>query len=193
MPELSNYKQERFCQTYAETMNILEAEKAGTYTKTYGYQLLEKPKVRDRIQEIQRGTADKMVVGQHRALREACFLAFSDITDTMGCSSPDDFKSLPEHVRKAISAVEITETPVRMGKDENGVQQLSVVRTIKIRMHAKSDPLRLVAQVTGLLDADNRDKEMLAFTGIEIVADLIKAREAKQLQHHPEGNDDDQT
>lgn len=48
-------------------------------------------------------------------------------------------------------------------------------------MHSKIESLKLVAQITGLLDTTERDQENLAFTGITIVADITKAREAKEL------------
>lgn len=185
MPELQNLKREKFAQVYAMELNITEGEKAAGLSKDYGYKLLKIPDVRERVLEIQRGTADRMVIGQNQALREACYLAFSDITETLGCFHPDDFQKLPAHVRKAIKSIDITETEIPVGKNENGEPIFGTKRQIKIQMHAKSEPLRLVAQVTGLLDADNRDKEHMAFTGIDIVADITEARKAKQLQQQP--------
>jgi phage terminase small subunit len=174
MPELTNIRQERFCQTYAATLDIAQAEKAGKFSEKYGYELMQKHVVKARLMEIQRGTADRMVVGQNKALREACYLSFSDITEPLGCVTADDLRALPEHVRKAIQQVDFIEREMSDG---------SIQRTTRIKMHSKIEPLKLVAQVTGLLDTTEKDQETLAFTGISIIADIAKAKEAKQLRH----------
>ena len=184
MPELQNLRQEKFAQHYALELDVGHAVTAAGFSEAHGYRLLKSESVRDRVLEIQRRTADRMVIGQNQALREAAYMAFSDITETLGCFSPEDFQRLPPHVRKAIKSIDITETEVQVGV-KDGAPIMGTKRQVKIQMHTKSEPLRLVAQVTGLLDADNRDKENLAFTGITILADLAEARVNKQLQRPP--------
>ena len=177
MPELNNLKHERFARHYSIELDITAASEAAGYVVSNGYKLIKTAKVRERILELQRGTADRMAVGQNQALREACYMAFSDITETLACFSPEDFQRLPPHVRKVIKSIDITETDIPLGRDGDGNQVTGTKRQVKIQMHSKSDPLRLVAQVTGLLDADNRDHENLAFTGITILADIVNSHD----------------
>lgn len=192
MPELENYKQEYFAQRFAEHMDFRLAAKETDYTENYGYELLKKPHIRDRVKEIQRGTADRMVIGQNRVLRESAYLAFSDITELLHCSSVEDFKQLPQHVRKAIAAVDITETTIKHHKDDAGVIATETKRRYKIRMHGKAEPLKLLSTVTGLLDLREDDKEQLAFTGIDIIADITAARKKRpQLEQLPDDNQEE--
>lgn len=163
MPELANLQHEKFARHYALELDITSASRSAGYSEKHGYNLIKDDKVRACILEIQRGTADRMVVGQNRALREACYLAFSDITETLDCATAKDLQALPEHVRKATQQVDIIEREMSDG---------STTRTTRIRMHSKIESLKLVAQVTGLLNTTEKDKESLAFTGISIIADI---------------------
>jgi hypothetical protein len=187
-----NDQQEVFCQDYAVRLHIRKAADNAGYTEEYGYQLIQLPHIRERIDEIQRTAGVKMIVTQGKVIRECAYLAYSDITDTLGVYSVEALRNLPENVRRAIQSIKITRTPmldsrVPDRRSESTTELLSAMsesdqnchnvtngvlyeETIEIKMHPKMDALKLLALVTDAVsNPELREKlHKPAFTGMDI-------------------------
>lgn len=174
-----NDQQEKFCQHYAVTLDAGKAATQANYAKDYAYELLRKTQIIDRIAEIQRAQGVRMIVTQAKVIRETAYIAYSDITEAMGCRTMDDIKKLPENVRKAIRSVKSTrrpvvvDVPVDRGSEgfSGGLTRREVMyeETVEIQMHSKTECLKLLAMITGAADPENRDKDTIpAFTGMDM-------------------------
>ncbi len=183
---------EIFCQNYAVTLSVPQAEKDAQYSPRYGYELLKRSDVIDRIAQIQKNQGVHMVVHAGKVIREAAYLAYSDITEVLECSTVADLKALPENVRKAIRKIKLTRTPMRgMGgrdrgsqsttgglaamseSDKNGhkvTNEVEYEQTIEIEMHSKTEAQRLLALVTGAVSNPENDNLLRkpAFTGMDV-------------------------
>jgi phage terminase small subunit len=172
--EALNDQQELFCQHYAVTLDAGKAANEANYAPQYAYKLLRKPAIIDRIAEIQRQQGVRMIVTQAKVIRETAYLAYSDITETMGCRSMEDIQKLPENVRKAIKKVKSTRRPVVVDvpvgdQGELTRKQVMYEEIVEIEMHSKTECLKLLAMISGAADPENRNKEQApAFTGVEM-------------------------
>lgn len=204
MPALTDAKRETFCQHYALTLDVGKSEEAAGYTPKYGYELRKNPEVADRIAEIQREAGVRMVVNQARVVREAAYLAHSDITDVLACRTVADLQALPENVRRAIKRVKITMTPVSatgkpdrrsqratdgLGPMSQSDQNCQLVtkepeyeHTIEIEMHPKTEMLKLLALVTqAVSDPETLKKNAPSFTGMSITVAEKGAKSGKKV------------
>lgn len=204
MSELKDPQQETFCQHYALTLDVGKAEEIAGYSHKYGYELRKKAEIIERISEIQRMAGVRMIVDQSRVIREAAYLAYSDITDVLACRTVAELQALPENVRRALKRVKVTRTPIRrdgsldrraqttteaLGAMSESDQNCQIVtnspefeETIEIEMHSKADMIRLLAQVTqAIKDPEDIRKMAPAFTGMAItVADPKKSQTSKK-------------
>jgi len=157
-----NDQQERFCQKYAQVLHVTEAANAAGYSQRYAYALMEKQHIRERIKSIQRDEmGEKVDVDQTRVMREAAYLAFSDVTEVLGCEdSVEALKNLPARVRKAIKKIK-----TRHYNPPNG----DPYTQIEVEMHSKHEPLKLLALCTGATQDPNRDADQLPFTGFDVI------------------------
>lgn len=190
--ETVNEQQETFCQDYAVRLSVIKAAENAGYAREYGYQLLKLPHIIDRIAEIQRHAGVKMIVSQGKVIREAAYLAYSDITDTLGVNTVEGLKALPENVRRAIQSIKITKTPIVTGGKvdrrsqrttellEHGAESAETCHkvtdgvlyeeTIEIKMHPKMEAIKLLALITRAVTNPEDDQKLLkpAFTGMDL-------------------------
>lgn len=157
MPELTNPGHERFAQEFVRCLSpSVAAERVG-YSKDYGYHLTAHSKVEQRIAEIWQEVGTRLKVDQNTVLREAIWLATSDVTHVLGCANFQDLQDLPPGVRRAIKKV-------RRWDYEDGSSRLEV------EMHDKIQALGLLAKATGAdqgeLDAEGGEEPV--FTGMEV-------------------------
>ncbi len=204
MPALTDAKRETFCQHYALTLDVGKSEQAAGFTPKYGYELRRIPEIADRISEIQREAGVRMVVNQARTIREAAYLAFSDITDVLACSSVGELRALPENVRRAIKRVKVTITPMRREgtpdrrsqrttdgleaiaeNDDTRITELTsqdCQQTIEIEMHPKVEPLKLLALITeAVKNPEDKQKNAPSFTGMSITVADKGAKSGKKM------------
>ncbi len=150
---------EKYCKAYATTLSNSYASQVAKIKPSTGAALLRKPIIRERIDELQRTAGDHIVANSTRTLREIAYLAYSDITEIMHVRNPKDLKALPMHVRHAVKKLTIS----RKGEEQ----------TVSIELHAKTEPLKLLALCTGLIQqgqnkgADLEDKPI--FSGLKLV------------------------
>lgn len=196
--ETVNDQQEIFCQDYAVRLHAGKAAENAGYQREYGYQLLKLQHIIDRIAEIQRQAGVKMIVTQGKVVREAAYIAYSDITDTLGVFTVDQLKALPENVRRAIQSIKITRTPIvgsgstdrrpqrttgalagssELSESDQNCQFVTnsipegvlFEETIEIKMHPKTEMIKLLALVTqAVKDPEDMRKQAPSFTGMSI-------------------------
>lgn len=206
-----NDQQEVFCQDYAVRLSARKAAENAGYAPEYGHELVRLPHIIERIAEIQRGGGVRMIVTQGKVIREAAYIAYSDITDTLGVFSVDALKALPENVRKAIQSIKITRTPMlgsgvndrrsqRTTVRQEGIPELSesdkncqfvtnsipegvlYEETIEIKMHPKTEMLKLLALVTqAVSDPETLKKNAPSFTGMSITVADKGAKSGKKV------------
>jgi len=99
--------QQLFCEQYILDLNASKAaERAGFSAKSaevQGYQLLQKPLVKDAISKLLEARAKKTGITAERVLKEIEALAFFDPKDLVLIKTPQDIADLPEFVRRAIT------------------------------------------------------------------------------------------
>lgn len=107
-------KQERFCQLYTTHWNATRAAKEAGYSEKsameLGYQLLQNPSVKKRIEELGEHALKEIGVTRERILTELARIAFldpADAYDEIGQLKP--IREMPEDVRRAVSKVKIFE------------------------------------------------------------------------------------
>jgi phage terminase small subunit len=208
--ETVNDQQEIFCQDYATRLHAGKAAENAGYAREYGYQLLKLPHIIERIAEIQRNGGIRMIVTQGKVVREAAYLAYSDITDVVGVNTVEALKALPENVRRAIQSIKMTRTPIlRDGSADRRSQRTTELldatsesaqtchkvtdgvlyeETIEIKMHPKMEAIKLLALVTqAVKDPEDLRKQAPAFTGMAItVAQPKKALSSKKRSENDE-------
>jgi phage terminase small subunit len=179
-----NDQQERFCQSYAATLSVSEAARNAGYSIRYAYDLAEKPHIRERIKEIQRHElGERVEVDQLRVMRETAYLAFSDITETLGVEhSVEGLKALPARVRKAIKKVK-----TRHYNPPNGDPYTQV----EIEMHSKHEPLKLLAICTGATQDPRDNDDELPFTGFDVIMPDGRQHRLTDQAHQQQGASDD--
>ncbi len=110
-------KQERFCQEYIIDLNGTQAAiRAGYSPKTaneQSAQLLAKLSIKSRVDELNNGIKDKLIITAERVLAELARLATMDIAKAFdGEGNLLDIKDMPEDVRRAIASIEVAESEV---------------------------------------------------------------------------------
>jgi Phage terminase, small subunit len=82
------FKQERFCQEYQIDLNATQAYKRAGYSAnsdviaaSEGFKLLRNPKIKQRIDELQKQLAEKTGITAERVLNELAKIAFADTND----------------------------------------------------------------------------------------------------------------
>jgi phage terminase small subunit len=143
--------QELFVREYLVDMNASRAAKAAGYAensaKEQGYQLLHIPSLRTRIQEELKKRFDRIDLSAERVLAELMTIATVDIADAYdekGNLLP--IQEIPEHIRRAISGVEVDEI-----WDGYGDEREQIGETKKLKLVDKHRALETLARHLKLL------------------------------------------
>lgn len=144
-------KQERFCQEYIIDLNATAAAIRAKYSSRraseLGYQLLQKPTVKARIQELLSERAERTMISQDRVLLEIARLAFNDPRKAFNADgSLKNIHEWPDEVAAAISSIEIVE---EKSKDTDLPYESTVK---KIRFWDKGKQIELAAKHLGMLN-----------------------------------------
>lgn len=198
-----NERQSKFCEHYALTLNGTQSAKLAGYAESsaphMAFKLLEKPEVRDRIDELQRDMGEKILVSGARTLKEIAYLAYSDVTTVLDVRSRDDLKRLPQHVRHAIKKIKIN---TNVKKDDNGFE-VEHDRAIEIEMHAKNEPMKILAEIAGLQKSGKEAEKLedaAPFVGMQVIlagedqgARLLTSSPDSESMPHGENEGEEQT
>jgi len=115
--------------------------------------LLRNPNVREYVTELCTRAQDQVVVTAGRVLQEEACLAFYDVCDLVNPDT-DEIRpphELPEHFRRAVVAVTITETRSAANPD--------LIKTeYRYRFADKGKALERLSRYFGLYEKDNRQK-----------------------------------
>ena len=161
--------QQRFAIHYAETLSVRESEREAGISEGYGHQLLRKPHVRAFINHVMEQAAEHINLKAGLVVREAAWLAFSDVTEILD-TDLSDIRKLPTRVRRSIKKVK-QRTFYRTTTDEEGnkVQEVDYVQT-ELELHSKIDALKLLALATGAVSHDDdKAKGVQPFQGFNII------------------------
>lgn len=144
----SNIRQQRFVEEYVADLvpNATEAaRRAGYSTKTakqIGSYLLTRPHIKAAVDAAQKAqikrirmSADDVLVG----LSEIASADLADVFDEDGCLKP--LKSVPAHVRRAISGIEVEELYEGRGEDREHIG-----RSRKVKLWDKPKALEILAK-----------------------------------------------
>lgn len=139
-------REERFCEEYPSDLNATRAAKdSGFSAKSaaqIGYQLLHKPSVLRRLQEIQLSRMRALEVKGDQVLQELARIAFFDPRPAFGDDgSLKPIRQLPDAMAAAISSVEIEERFQGVGETRE-----QVGFTKKVRFWPKVEALGLLGK-----------------------------------------------
>lgn len=135
-----NPKQELFCQQYTIHWNATRAAKEAGYSEKsameLGYQLLQNPSVKSRIEKLTEHALKEMGISRARVLNELSRIAFTNMSDLANWNeSGVRFKSSEEISPEIATAIsEVSETVTQAGG------------TLKIKQHDKVKALELLGK-----------------------------------------------
>lgn len=140
MPKLKNPKWERFCQEYIIDCcgkdAFVRTGNKGKYPERRAYILLQDPRVKARVAELQAKVAEKLEITAERVLAELAKLGFSNIGDYL--TFGDDGIKLEESsemAKEVLAAVaEVSETKTQHGG------------SMRFKLHDKVNSLKLLGQ-----------------------------------------------
>jgi phage terminase small subunit len=99
-------KQEQFCKEYLVDLNATQAAKRAGYSEKTAYsigdEILKKPEVAARINELMKERGERTRVTADRVLLEIERMAMYDPADLIEVNNHRDIAKLPEEVRRAI-------------------------------------------------------------------------------------------
>jgi phage terminase small subunit len=135
MAKLTNEKHELFCHEFIKDLVGYLAYKR-TFPKAKdstayrgGSDLLKRPEVKDRIDELLKSRYQKLKIDAHTVLQELLYLATSDMEKVFNDDgSLKTMKDIPKGTRRAISSVEIEELYDGHGEDR---RQIGFTKKIK--------------------------------------------------------------
>ncbi len=126
-------KQEAFCREYLKDLNQTKAaERAGFSKRTakaQAAQLMDKPAVREVIQDLMDKRAKRVEVDGDQVLAELKLIGHSDIRelfDEFGCVKP--ILAWPEHIARTVSSIEVFEEYQGKGEDREYLGQTKKVK-----------------------------------------------------------------
>lgn len=139
-------KQELFCKEYLVDLNGTQAAiRAGYSPKCaceQASELLRKPQIYARVQELMNKRSSKMEINSDTVLQEILRLARVDLSEAYDKDGkllhPKD---MPEDVRRAISAIEVFEEHDGVGKDRKYIGE-----TMKVKFWDKTKALELLGK-----------------------------------------------
>lgn len=170
-----NSKQERFCTEFIVDLNGTEAAKRAGYQKASAHvtasRLLDNPKVRARIAELQASLAERTGITVERVLKEYEKLAFSNMQDYIRVGDNGlaylDLSQLTRDQAAAIAHFDVDEDQVLGGDDEENEPAHVITRKVKIKLADKKGALDSIAKHLGMfLDKEQSpDRGATKFAG----------------------------
>ena len=186
-----NPRQARFVAEYCVSLNATSAAIAAGYSEKsaeyLGYQLLQKPPVRDAIAAKLGKVCGKLEISAQRVLEELAKLAFYDPGDFFETDgSLKGIKELDADTRRAIAGLEVTE--LFEGKDvADGPQQKTVYGLLKkIKLTDKRAALELLGKYLKLftdrseISGPGGGAVQIEVNRAEIVSKLLGTRQNEQ-------------
>lgn len=142
-------KQEGFCQAYLIDFNATKAAKAAGYSEntaySIGWELLRKPEIQARIEELRKETGDKFNITRERIAQELARIAFGD---TRNLFKEDGSLKAPhewdDDTAAIIASVETEELFEGVGREREMIGY-----TKKIKQWEKTKALAQLAQLLG--------------------------------------------
>ena len=106
-------KENRFIIEYLKDYNGMQAAIRAGYAEgsagTLAYQLLHRPRVRNKIDEYEKDLATRFIVNRERIMKELSIAGYADMADYVdvedGQLTIKDFKSLPPQITRAIKKI----------------------------------------------------------------------------------------
>lgn len=160
-----NPKQERFCQEYLVDLNATRAAiRAGYSTASagkIGHQLLENPRIADRVAQLMAERQERTQVSQDEVVRELALIAFSD-TRHIEMDDHGRLQLAPDAPPQAMRAVQSVKHKKRVEKGGD------VVHEAEYRLWSKTDALKTLANHLGMLtdkvEVGGKDGQPMVFT-----------------------------
>jgi phage terminase small subunit len=152
-------REEVFCQEYARSKNGVKAGLAISTSSSEAvaaqtaYRLLQKPRVKTRIREIQDDIWASSSISADRIIRELGRVAFADYSDYVtvdgsGCVIPKAFEDMPEGASAVIR--EVVDSRVIAQQAGEG-KEMILKAEMKLKLHDKVKALETLAKWKGLL------------------------------------------
>jgi len=146
-------KEELFCKEFIKDLNRTQAAIRAKYSKasaaTIGSELLRKPHIRARVQELQKERSDALMIESSFVLKQLIELASVSAGDLF---KPDgnmkDWGDLTDEEKKAIEEIRITE------KEYNG--NVTTKRVYKLL--DRHTTLEMLSKHIGFYERDNKQK-----------------------------------
>jgi len=111
-----------------------------------GSRMLRNVKILERIEELQRETTDKLKLSRERVLLEAMRLGFSAITQFLEVdeNGQTKFRAIDQLTEDALAAIQVI--------------TVTASGNLRIKLHDKLGPLKLLAQHLGLLKPQPKEE-----------------------------------
>jgi phage terminase small subunit len=163
-------KENRFVIEYLRDYNGLQAAtRAGYSEATAGqiaYELLRRPRVRNKIDEHEKDLSTRFLVTRERLMKEMSIAGYADMADYVDVENGEvnikDFKDLPPQITRAIKKVECNKT-VKYLRDNKGKRTGEEVEhiTTKLELHDGLKAKELMGKEVGMF----KDKVELSGPG----------------------------
>lgn len=149
-------KKENFCQEYLLDFNASRAARAAGYSVATAYsigsELLRKPEIQDRINELRTADLAKFNVTKESLMNQLMSIARTDIREIFDPENGQlkPVAEWPDHVAAAVSSVETDELFTGFGKDR---EQIGWTRKVKT-----SDKTKAIEVLNKMLGFNMPDK-----------------------------------
>lgn len=152
---LNSYRQEMFCQEivadpYRNTKKA--ARRAGYEGKgDYGWDLLQMPKIKTRIEEIQKDRVERLKADQDDVLRKLLILSHTNLADYIKRFDGnkvefEDFSDISRDILYGLVEIRHKQTEIGVGQNKRKINSMNIKVTDKTKV------LALLAKHFGLLD-----------------------------------------
>lgn len=147
-----NHRQERFCEEYLVDGNATQAAaRAGYSRKTaaiQGWELLQKPKIKERLQVLRQEQSRRVQIHADRVLAEVAKIAFADLGDILdfsgGTLALRPANTIHEDARRALASVKVRRQVEGSGEESRQVE------LIEFRLASKLEALEKLGKHLGI-------------------------------------------
>jgi phage terminase small subunit len=148
-------KEEIFCREYIVDFNATRAARAAGYEYTSagrtGYALLQKEKIKNKIDEVKEKLAENAGITPLRILLELKKIAFSNTADYFeSWMSVKDFNEIPEEQKAALADIKVTKKTFGKVTEE----------FVQIKMHDKLKALDAMVKMLGYNEPEKVQKDI---------------------------------
>lgn len=148
-------KEEIFCKEYSVDFNAKRAAEVAGYAKNRaaqtGYDLLQKPKIQQRLEKVKENLAEESGISALMVLNELKKIAFSNTADYFdGWMKIKDFNKIPDEQKAALADIKVTKKTYGKVTEE----------FVQFKMHDKLKALEDINKMLGFNKPEESKQEI---------------------------------